>query len=136
MIVVDTNVLVGLVNPRDEHHRAASGDLQRLRNRPMFLTEPVLVEAVFLLPARPQRRLLAALVDEIPLRELRDPRDLRRDVFDWLDRYAEHNPDYADAHLSVLSGLRRTVRIWTYDAEFVNVWRRPDGSPVPLATRR
>ena len=27
-------------------------------------------------------------------------------------------------------------RLWTYDREFRTTWRRPDGTAIPLATRR
>jgi len=35
----------------------------------------------------------------------------------------------------VLASRDRRVRVWTYDDEFVTVWRRLDGSRVPLANR-
>jgi predicted nucleic acid-binding protein len=55
-----------------------------------------------------------------------------KEVFDWLDRYAEHEPDFADAQLAVISGRNRTDRVWTYDREFRDIWRRPDGSKIPV----
>jgi predicted nucleic acid-binding protein len=55
------------------------------------------------------------------------------DSFDWLERYADHEPDWADASLAVLSGRDRHARIWTYDREFRTTWRRPNGTAIPLA---
>jgi hypothetical protein len=59
----------------------------------------------------------------------------RRDVFAWLDQYSDHEPDLADAYLAVLSAYHREYKIWTYDSQFRTIWRRPDGSPIPLAVR-
>jgi hypothetical protein len=55
-----------------------------------------------------------------------------RRVLEWLARYAEHEPDLADAWLAVLSGKRPDDRMWTYDREFRTTWRRPDGRRIPL----
>ena len=54
---------------------------------------------------------------------------------DWMDRYADHEPDLADAVTVVLSSELEGSRVWTYDREFRTTWRRPDGSPIPLALR-
>jgi hypothetical protein len=54
-------------------------------------------------------------------------------VFDWLARYARHEPDWADGYLAVVSGRERRFKVWTYDREFRTVWRRPDGTRIPLA---
>jgi hypothetical protein len=62
-----------------------------------------------------------------------DERPLWSDVFAWLDLYAEHDPDWADGYLAVLSGRDRHARVWTYDREFSTIWRRLDGTRIPLA---
>jgi len=59
----------------------------------------------------------------------------RSDVFDWLDKYGDHDPDWADGCLAVLSGRNPARKIWTYDREFRTTWRRPDGTALPLAVR-
>ena len=101
----------------------------------MGVLTSVLVEACALLPLRGQRRLLLGTIDEVPMAPVASPRGLRHDVLAWLDRYAEHEPDYADGELAVLSGRYRRSRVWTYDSEFARVWRRLDGTPIPLAVR-
>ena len=136
MILIDTNVLVGLVNPRDQHHAHSISDLQRFRGSPMGVVTSVLVESCALLPLRDQRLLLRATLEAVPMTPLAAPLDMRREVFDWLDRYADHEPAYADGELAVLSGRHRRWRVWTYDAEFLRVWRRPDGTRIPLTTHR
>jgi len=58
------------------------------------------------------------------------------DVFDWLADYREHEPDWTDGYLAVVSGKERHFKLWTYDREFRTTWRRPDGTAIPLATGR
>ena len=55
------------------------------------------------------------------------------EVFDWLLRYQDHEPDWADGYLAVVSAKEKGSRLWTYDGEFRTTWRRPDGTRVPLA---
>jgi hypothetical protein len=57
----------------------------------------------------------------------------RSDVFAWLLKYAEHEPDWADACIAVLCGIDRSLSVWTFDQEFHTTWRRPDGTRIPLA---
>jgi predicted nucleic acid-binding protein len=137
MILVDTGPLVALCDPRDRLHGAALADLERLSRQTFVTCAPVLSECCFHLPHAAQReRLRRFLVafsvgDHAPDDEL----GLRNDIFDWLARYAEHRPDWADAHLAVLSGRERRYRVWTYDRAFRTIWRRPNGSRIPLAVR-
>jgi hypothetical protein len=53
-----------------------------------------------------------------------------------MKRYADHTPDYADACLCIMTHREPKAQVWTYDSEFTNIWRRPDGSAVPMAVRR
>ena len=46
------------------------------------------------------------------------------EIFDWLIRYEEHDPDWADGYLAVVSGKEKGCRVWTYDREFRTTWRR------------
>jgi hypothetical protein len=61
--------------------------------------------------------------------------DFWLEVLDWLAKYADHEPEWADACLAVLSGRDSGLKVWTYDREFRTTWRRPDGSTIPLAVR-
>jgi predicted nucleic acid-binding protein len=98
--------------------------------------EAVLAEACFHLPKRPQRERLFAIVAELGIDAIStDAPDFRDAVFAWLVKYAEHEPDWADACLAVLSEWEPRVKVWTYDREFRTTWRRPDGRPVPMAVR-
>jgi hypothetical protein len=64
-----------------------------------------------------------------------DDPDFRDAVFGWLVRYGEHEPDWADGCLVVLSEWEARVKVWTYDREFRTFWRRPDGRPVSMAVK-
>ena len=52
---------------------------------------------------------------------------------EWLLKYAEHEPDWADGCLAVLCGRNESLRLWTYDREFRTTWRTPDGRTIRLA---
>jgi hypothetical protein len=97
----------------------------------------VLTEACFHLPQRSQRLRLKGLLQELDIEPVPTDRDaaFRSQMFDWLTKYANHEPDWADACLAVLSGHDADVRIWTYDKEFRTAWRRPNGTAIPLAVR-
>jgi predicted nucleic acid-binding protein len=134
LILCDSNVLVALVDGRDPLRKRAQTDLVRLSRQPLLVTEPVLSESIFLLPNATHRsRLRDLLIDlNFKLAPAIDHATLLREAFDWLAKYADHTPDWADAHLAILSQHFQQFRIWTYDGEFRSIWRRPDGSRIPL----
>jgi predicted nucleic acid-binding protein len=131
MILIDTNVLVALVLPKDRLHRRAKEDLERLARHELRVLPSVLAEACFILGARGQRARLAEVLAGIHARPAAEP--AWDAVFEWLARYADHEPDWADGCLVVMASKEQ--RIWTYDEEFRKIWRRLDGSRVPLAQR-
>lgn len=134
MILVDTTPLVALCDPREPRHERACEEFDELLSAGLVVCEAVLVEACFHLPHRAQRQRLRALLEEFLIGSppTHEP-EFHTEVFDWLLKYADHEPDWADASLAVLAGRHRKSRVWTYDREFRTVWRRPDGRPVPLA---
>jgi predicted nucleic acid-binding protein len=133
-VLVDTNVLIALVDRSDELHAKASGDLQKLAKAELCTTDAVLCESVFALARADQRGRLSLLLERLPIAPLGvdDPSALRREIFAWLAKYAEHEPDYADAELCVLAAWDKRLRIWTYDSEFTRVWRKPNGRRAAL----
>jgi predicted nucleic acid-binding protein len=124
-----------LVAPDDQLAKRAERDLQRLRAGPFATTGPVLSEACFLLPQGYLRRRLRFLIERLGIALVELPSTWWDDVFDWLERYQEHEPDLADAQLAVLCSKKPEYRIWTYDAEFRTIWRRANGTRLPLAAR-
>ena len=137
MILIDTTPLVALCDPRDGLSSRAIADLDRVAKRGIVLCEPVLTEACFLLNHPVQRARLQRLVIEIGMSPpaIEDQKELRLEVFAWLARYSEHEPDWADGYLAVVSEREKGARVWTYDREFRTTWRRPDGTRIPLAVR-
>jgi predicted nucleic acid-binding protein len=135
--LVDTGPLVALCDSHDSLHRRAVTHLQRLVGQELHICEAVLVETCFHLPHAAQRRRLRALLEEFGFGFISATSDhtFWMDVFDWLAKYANHEPDWADACLAVLSGRHPKATVWTYDREFRTIWRRLDGSTVPMAVR-
>ncbi len=133
MILCDSNVLIALVDSRDPLHKRAQADLIKLCRKPLLVTEPVLSESIFLLSIPAHRsRLRDLLVDlDIKSAPALDHTELFQHVFGWLATYADHTPDWADAHLAVLS-QQFHFRVWSYDREFQKIWRRPDGTKIPV----
>jgi predicted nucleic acid-binding protein len=80
---------------------------------------------------------LKSVIDEAGMQvyPLEDERRLWAEVFAWLDRYREHEADWTDGCLAVLCGRDKRLKVWTYDGEFATIWRRPDGTKIPLAVK-
>lgn len=137
MILIDTTPLVALVDSRDAKHAVAVAHLRTLGREEFVVCDAVLTEACFHLPHTAQRQRLRFLVRELGVRALAvdDDGEVWSAVFDWLLKYADHEPDWTDACLAVFSGRDRALKVWTYDQEFRTHWRRPNGTAIPLAVR-
>ncbi len=135
-ILVDTTALVALCDARDEKHGVAVKHLESLISGQLAVCDAVLTEACLHLPHRSQRQRLEALLDQLGAQPLPvNDSAFRLEVFQWLAQYADHEPDWANGCLAVLSGRDRNARVWTYDREFRTIWRRPNGTVIPLAVR-
>jgi predicted nucleic acid-binding protein len=137
MILIDTTALVALCDPRDSLNKAALKHLKVLARSQFAICEPVLAEVCFHLSTSSQRSRLQGTLEALDVSpaSVGDPESLWTDVFNWLNKYADHEPDWADGYLAVLCGRDRKHKVWTYDAEFRTIWRRPDGSAIPMAVR-
>jgi predicted nucleic acid-binding protein len=137
MVLVDTTPLVALCDGRDGKSRTAVKQLQRLAGDGLAVCEAVLTEACFHLPHESQRLRLRALLRELNIRclPLAHDRGEWLDVFDWLIKYEDHEPDWADACIAVLSGRIPDLQVWTFDREFRTVWRRPNETAIPIVGR-
>lgn len=139
MILIDTGPLVALCDGRDGKHATAVRHLEALVGTDTFgLCGAVLTETCFHLPHGQQRQRLQTLLRGIGVLALplESDRQFWFNVLEWLAKYAEHEPDWADGCLAVLAGRDAANAVWTYDREFRTTWRRPDGSGIPLAVRR
>jgi predicted nucleic acid-binding protein len=137
MILIDTTPLVALCDARDEKHRTAVKHLESLASSEFAVCDPVLTEAAFHLPDLGQRQRLRALLEALGVQPVPAVNEsaFRLEVFEWLVKYADHQPDWADGCLAVLSGRDRDAKVWTYDREFRTIWRRPNGTAIPMAVR-
>jgi predicted nucleic acid-binding protein len=137
IILIDTGPLVALCDSHDQKHASAVRHLGMLRASEFAVCEAVLTEACFHLPHGSQRRRLRALLEDLEIQPipLTNESALWREVFEWLAKYTEHQPDWADGCLAVLSAHRRNAKVWTYDREFRTIWRRPNGTVIPLAVK-
>jgi predicted nucleic acid-binding protein len=135
LILVDTTPLVALCDEHDQHHDRARAELNRLPRGPLVISTCVLTEACFHLQSASLRRRLGDLITDLSIVPVEDEAELGLwfEIFGWLERYAEHRPDLADGVLAVLSGRERRSTVWTFDSEFDVLWRRPDGTRIPLA---
>lgn len=135
MTLIDSGPLVALCDPHDSKHRTALRHLEALAAADFATCDAVITESCFHLPHRSQRQRLRAVLDELNIAPVPVARDgaFWQDVFEWLLKYGDHNPDWADACLAVLSERDSSVKVWTYDREFRTTWRRPNGSTIPLA---
>jgi predicted nucleic acid-binding protein len=137
VILIDTGPLVALCDGRDAKHRTAIRHLESLADDEFAVCDAVLTEVAFHLPHLAQRQRLRALLNELAMQPLpaTQEREFREEIFGWLAKYADQEPDWADANLAVLSGRDAALKIWTYDREFRTTWRRPNGTMIPLAMR-
>ena len=128
IVLVDTNVLVALALPRERLHERATKDLEKLARHEFRVLPSVLAEACFLVSTGALRLRLAGLLEALRAKYASEP--VAERVFEWLARYAEREPDWVDGCLVVMAS--REQRVWSYDDEFRAVWRRLDGTRVPL----
>jgi predicted nucleic acid-binding protein len=137
VILIDTSALVALCDARDSKHRMAWKHLESWAADQFAVCHAVLTEACFHLPHRNQRQPLQALLRELSVQPIpiMYEGNFFLEVLDWLTKYADHEPDWADACLAILSGGDKDLKVWTYDREFRTTWRRPNGTAIPLALR-
>jgi predicted nucleic acid-binding protein len=135
VILIDTTPLVALCDARDSKHRLALKHLETLAPDEFAVCDAVLTEACFHWPHRSQRQRLQALLRDLSVQPIpvMYEQDFFLEVLDWLTEYADHEPDWADACLAILSGRDKNLKLWTYDREFRTSWRRPNGIVIPLA---
>jgi predicted nucleic acid-binding protein len=106
VILIDTTPLVAVCDARDSKHRVALKHLGSLAPDEFAVCDAVLTEACFHLPHRNQRQRLRALLLDLSVQPIpvMYEHDFFLEVLDWLTKYADHEPDWADACLAILSG--------------------------------
>ncbi len=137
MILIDTTPLVALCDQRDSLNKTALRHLKVLAKSQFAICEPVLAEVCFHLPASSQRSRLQRTLEALNVvaAPVEDSQSLWKDIFDWLNKYSDHEPDWADGYLAALCGRDRRYKVWTYDKEFRTIWRKSNGAAIPMAVR-
>ena len=133
--LVDTGPVVALLDEQDALHARAVRELSSAP-RPRLLGPPVLVEALHLLGPGGYPARLRALIDEGMFRLEAGPAwpSAALRCFEWMARYAEHGPDFADAHLVAWYEAESGSRVWSFDSEFRTTWRTAKGKALRLVT--
>jgi predicted nucleic acid-binding protein len=102
MILLDSNVLIALVDQRDPARERALYDLEKLESRGLLLTWPVATESLHFLKRVDQRRHLRELMEDLAIEFLGAPDQPSFDeVLNWMFRYGDQKPDLADAYLFI-----------------------------------
>lgn len=137
MILLDTGPLVALSDERDQHHRTATRELNTFGDERFSTCEAVLAEACFILSRPYVRQRLRTMLRDLRVQVLPSQQgaSLWASALEWMEKYADHSPEWADAYIAVLSGLNPELRVWTFDREFHTIWKRPDGTAIPLVAR-
>ena len=136
MILIDTNVLLAFLDPSDDNHEAARRAAHDMRKAGLLLVLPVLAEVTHFLDSPHLYDRLEKVLSALDVRFERSEHLVdQAAALKWLKQYATHDPDYADAHLVMLTAANKRYRVWSFDHEFRDIWRRPDGSAVPMAVR-
>lgn len=112
-VLIDTGVLVALLNAGDARHAGAS-DWLAACDAQLHTVEAVLAESAFFLPPA-GRAALADLAGAGTIRVHSPGPDGHRRVAAILRKYADLDPDWADASLVWLAEQRGAQRIATLD---------------------
>lgn len=121
MILLDTNVLIAIVNSADGLHMRAMQELENFEG-PFFTCAAVLTESFHMLQRPSLRARLIGFVSEAPVAQLEPAAGSWPRIFAWLERYQEHRPDFADAVLVQLLQTHKRANVWTFDREFSTIW--------------
>jgi predicted nucleic acid-binding protein len=117
-VLLDTGVLVALLDAREKNHRKCKAALQGWR-RPLVTCEAVIAESCYLL--RDVGRAPAAVVENVSAGRVQVRPVLPESALEaqaLLNKYSDQGIDFADACLIVLAGQLGTGEVLTLDSDF------------------
>src|SRR5262245_50238151 len=117
MILINTDVLIAIVNPADGHYPRVMQELPKLKG-PYYTCDAVLTESFHMLDRPNLRARLVGFVADAPVGQLEPPQGSWPKIFTWLERYKELSPDFTDAVLVHLLATHKRAKVWTFDREF------------------
>lgn len=132
-VIVDTGILVALIDRNDRHHAWVTEQLTRIVP-PLLTCEAVISEAWFLLQrVRNGRETLLQLLNH---RQVEVQFDLNMEldtVVDLLKRYRSVPVSLADAELVRMAELYAQSSVFTLDSDF-QIYRKNRDRIIPLIT--
>lgn len=120
-VLIDTGLLVAVFNQADGRHDQAVSWMAG-NSAPLLTVEPVLSEAAFFLPARSRPGLARLAAQDVLKVHHPDPTGYQR-IAELLAKYADQDPDWADAALIWLAETTGCNRIATLDIADFSVYR-------------
>jgi uncharacterized protein len=120
-VLLDTGVLVAVFARDDPQHLAATRWLSGFRGA-LHTVEPVLTETAYFLPAR-LRAAIAELVEQGVIQVHPPDRSAYLRIAELLRKYADIDPDWADASLVWLAETIGITRIATLDVADFSTYR-------------
>jgi predicted nucleic acid-binding protein len=133
VVLLDTGPIVALLHKGDAHHAECVTEAKRLKKRHLLTTWPVLTEAAWLLRARPQA--VSQLLASVALGTFQlAPLDasVASWIADFFKRYADREPQLADASLVYLADHRATTTVLTLDYTDFSIYRTRAGKAFSL----
>jgi predicted nucleic acid-binding protein len=130
-VLLDTSVIVALLDRSEQYHRACA-DAVRSLEAPLVTCEAVIAESCYLL--RNLRGAPEAVMDNVAVGTFQISFQLSREaagVKGVLRKYRDREVDLADACLIVLAGERETADILTLDRDF-QIYRWGRNNPFRL----
>lgn len=129
-IIIDTGVIVALLDKSDEHHSWAVSTVKHLQEQ-FISCEAVLAEACYLLRHYPrqQQQVLGYIANGTITLSFRVGQEIER-VSVLMERYAGRM-DFADACLVRMAELQEEASVLTVDSDFL-FYRKNGRSLIPL----
>jgi predicted nucleic acid-binding protein len=125
--IADTGLLVGLLDPRDQHHAWAL-DVIRSLSGPLHTCEAVLTEVGHLVGTVDGALRMVQAGDVIVDFDIEGEAEAVRRL---LRKFADAGMDYADACVVRLSELHPHCRVYTTDRRDFSIYRRHGRHPIP-----
>lgn len=119
MIIIDTGIIVALLDRDDQHHAWAVEQLKQF-TLPFYTCEAVLAESFFLLNRVPRgvSQLLQLLRRPNVIQIKNEFETTCESVFRFIEKYQNIPASFADACLIQMAENHKKSRIWTVDKHF------------------
>lgn len=130
-VIVDTGILIALIDQRDRHHAWVSEQLAQMAP-PLLTCEAVMSEAWFLLQrVRNGREALLLLLEQDQIKVQFDLGAELTLVVALMRRYQSVPVSLADAELVRMAELYPNSSVFTLDSDF-QIYRKNRDIPIPL----